>query len=212
MPAIPAFLHPDPFRPDLAYFLACSAAARAMFGLSIAGANVFTLPRQKMSPVQIAGAKEVRLRCWQLRSNAFECSHPAFIAICLPGVLLALHLELLHRPYAHLMTTSLGIVAAILLGLIANRAIALRRLGDLRVTLSTAPVRLDEAFTLHVISASPAQYRYRVRARFSGFEHNLFHTGRYVQISVKRRDEVGFLAGELTVANGECRSAAKRKC
>ena len=175
-----------------------------MFGLSII-ANVFTLPRQKMSPVQNAGAKEVRLLPRQLRSERLRNALTLFIAICLPGVLLAVHVEMLHRPFAHLVTGSLGVVGAILLGLIANRAIALRRLGDLRVILSAAPVRLDEAFTLNVECVARTTMRVaEVRARFLCFEHNLLHTGRYVQISIKQRDEVLVpLAGESTVATGE---------
>ena len=202
--AIPAFLHPDPSRPDLAYFLACTAAACAIFGISIL-ANVFTLPRQKMAVVQSAGTKEMRLLPRQLRSERLRNAITLLVAICLPGTFLAMDAEMLHRPYAHGLTTFLGLVAATLLGLIANRAIALRRLGDLQVTLSTAPVRLDEPFTLNVELVARTTMRVtEVCAHFLCFEHNLFHTGRYVQISVKQRDEVTVpLAGESTVAVGE---------
>ena len=191
LPALLTQNHPQTSAP---YWLAAPAIASTGLALALL-VNALALPRKSMQTTPTTIPNEFlllprHLRKEQIRHSVSLLPHsPAS-----PTLLLALHLLFILHPLPPGSTIFLLTALAILLFQIAQllrRSHSTRLHTDFRVTLTPIPLHLDTPFHVH-IEFTPLKPlpNTEFRARLLCFEHALLHTGRYVQLAIRPRNEI----------------------
>jgi hypothetical protein len=193
----PGLLRQQSASPIFAYWFAAPAAACLLTALCIV-AGWIAFPSKKMQTKPMVGTSDFVLFPEQTQKEHIQNAAVLLLTIAGPAVLLAMWLEFNLRPApiaAHLFATVAGVATATMTIEILRRRRNNQRRGNLRITLASAAIGLDQKFQIRVESAHESTDLSKFQGRIVCFEHILMHLGRFVHVVERQHAEINLPLG-----------------